>query len=207
MRSRQSNVSHSLKRIFLLLFVIVLALPAWAQRGAMTVPRNLSQLTDRAAYIVRGNVISAQVEKHPEFTNLNTVVVTVRVKETLKGQTGRTFTFRQFIWDIRDRYDAAGYKKGEELLLMMIAPNQYGLSSPAGLQQGRFRILRDKTGKEHAVNGQGNFKLFEGMGTDLARKGITLSAKSSGLVTKHRAGPVAVEDLTGLIRELTQESK
>jgi hypothetical protein len=195
-----------LKRFFLLLLAVVLAAPAWAQRGAMTVPRNLSQLTDRSAYIVRGNVVSAHVEKHPEFTNLDTVVVTLRVKETLKGETGNTFTFRQFIWDIRDRSDGAGYQKGQDLLLMMIAPNQHGLSSPAGLQQGRFRILRDKTGKEFAVNGQSNFKLFEGMGTELARKGITLSAKSSALVAKHRSGPVAVGDLTGLIRELTKES-
>lgn len=199
-------MSHYLKRFFLLLLAVVLAAPAWAQRGAMTVPRNLSQLTDRSAYIVRGNVVSAHVEKHPEFTNLDTVVVTLRVKETLKGETGNTFTFRQFIWDIRDRSDGAGYQKGQDLLLMMIAPNQHGLSSPAGLQQGRFRILRDKTGKEFAVNGQSNFKLFEGMGTELARKGITLSAKSSALVAKHRSGPVAVGDLTGLIRELTKES-
>ncbi len=210
MRSRHITVLHSSKRTFLLLSVLGLLLlasvPAAAQRGALTVSRNLSQLTDRAGIIVRGHVISARVEKHPDFKNLRTVVVTLRVKETLKGETGDTFTFRQYIWDIRDRYHAAGYQKGQELLLLMLTPNHHGLTSPAGLHQGRFRILRDKAGKELAVNGQGNAKLFDGMGTEMARKGITLSTKSSSLIQRHRQGPVAAGDLMGLIRELARES-
>src|SRR4029450_1978616 len=109
---------------------LLLAAPAFAQHGAITVPRNLEQLTDRAADIVRGTVISAHVEKHPEFTNLDTVVVTLRVRETLKGNARGTFQFRQHIWDIRDRWDAAGYRKGQDVLLLMIAPSRYGLSSP-----------------------------------------------------------------------------
>lgn len=203
---------HSLKRAFLLLTVLGLTLlvsvPALAQRGAITVPRNLNQLTDRSATIVRGHVISARVEKHPDFQNLRTVVVTLRVTETLKGPPGDTFTFRQYIWDMRDRAEAAGYRKGQELLLLMVAPSEAGLSSPAGLDQGRFRILRDKTGTELAVNGHGNLGLFRGMNREaLAKKGIALSAKSSSLVEKHRTGPVAVSELTGLIRELTQGSE
>ncbi len=198
----------SFKRFFPLLLIVALAAPAWAQRGAITASRNLSQLTDRSAAIVRGHVVSAQVERHPEFQNLRTVVVTLRVKETLKGPAGDTFTFRQYIWDVRDRADAAGYRKGQELLLLMIAPSQAGLSSPAGMDQGRFRIVRDKTGAELAVNGHGNLGLFRGMNQeDLARRGITLSANSSSLVAKHRRGPVAVSELTSLIRELTQGSE
>lgn len=201
------TVSQTLKQFLLLLVVVALATPAWAQRGALTVSRNLDQLTDRAAVIVRGTVISARVEKHPELSGLNTVVVTLRVQETLKGQVGDTFTFREYIWDIRDRYDAAGYRKGQDLLLLMIAPSQYGLSSPAGLEQGRFRIVRDQTGNEFAVNGHSNFKLFDGIGAQLAKQGITLSPRSSSLVEQHRKGPVALGDLTGLIRELAKVSE
>ncbi|MCI0353596.1 MAG: hypothetical protein L0099_00960, partial [Acidobacteria bacterium] len=152
-----------MKRAFLLLSGLLLTLasvPGFAQRGALTVPRNLSQLTDRAAVIVRGNVVSARIEKHPEFTNLHTVVVTLRVKETLKGEVGDTYTFRQYIWDIRDRYDVAGYRRGLEVILLMNAPNQHGLTSPAGMEQGRFRVFRDRSGNEVAVNGLGNHGLF-----------------------------------------------
>ncbi len=197
-------MSHSLKRFFLLLLAVALVAPApaAAQRGALTVPRNLSQLTDRSAVIVRGHVISARVEKHPELTGLNTVLVTLRVKETLKGQTGDTFTFRQYLWDIRDLHDAAGYRKGQEYLLLMNAPNQKGLASPTGMEQGRFRIFRDREGKEVAANGHSNFALFRNLVAQLAKSGKTLSPRSAKLVQAHRSGPIPTQDLTALIREL-----
>ena len=128
--------------IFLLLFAGAVApTPAGAQRGAMTVPRNLDQLTDRASDIVRGTVVEARIERHPELTALNTVVVTLRLKDTLKGEARGSFTFRQYLWDVRDVYDAAGYRKGQDLLLLMIAPSRLGLTSPAGMEQGRFRQM------------------------------------------------------------------
>jgi hypothetical protein len=41
----------------------------------------------RAGTIVRGNVVSATVEPHPQFPNLQTVVVTLSVSKVLKGST------------------------------------------------------------------------------------------------------------------------
>jgi len=193
-----------MKRLLMLAAMIACTAPAWAQSSALTIPRNLGQLTARSADIVRGTVISARVEKHPEFDSLNTVVVKLQVKETLKGQASGVFAFREYIWDIRDSKDAAGYRKGQDLLLMMIAPSQYGLSSPAGLEQGRFVISRDKNGREVAVNGRGNIKLFDGIGEKVASKGILLSARTSSLVQKQASGPVELRDLTALIRELAQ---
>ena len=184
---------------WLALAACLLTAPAFAQRGAMTVPRNLDQLTDRASDIVRGTVVEARVEKHPELTALDTVVVTLRLKETLKGRGAAHFTFRQYIWDARDVYDAAGYRKGQDLLLLMIAPSRYGLSSPAGMDQGRFRIVRDRAGREMAVNGAGNARLFEGLG-DAGKQGVALTARQASLVAKHRGGPVAADELSAMIR-------
>ena len=194
----------NLRRFLLLVVACAATAPAFAQRGAMTVPRNLDQLTDRAADIVRGTVLSAHVEKHPELTNLDTVVVTLRVRETLKGQAQGTYTFRQFIWDVRDKYDAAGYKKGQDMLLLMLAPNQHGLSSPAGLNQGRFRIEHDRSGREVGVNGHGNIALFQGLQAEVAKEGVALSASQASLVAKHRRGPIEVRHLSELIRELAR---
>lgn len=198
------TMCRNLQRCFLLLLACVVAAPVWAQHGALTVPRNLDQLTDRAADIVRGTVISARVEKHPEFTNLDTVVVTLRVRETLKGAAQGTYTFRQYIWDIRDTHDAAGYRKGRDMLLLMIAPSQYGLSSPAGMDQGRFRIARDRAGREIAVNGTGNMRLFDGLRAAADKEGIALSSSQMSLVAKPRKGPVELRELTALIREFAR---
>ena len=79
------TMRRSAKRALLVLPPAIAAAPAFAQRGAMTVPRNLDQLTDRASDIVRGTVVSARVEKHPELSNLDTVVVTLRVHDTPEG--------------------------------------------------------------------------------------------------------------------------
>lgn len=198
------TMRRNLHRCFVLLLACVVVAPAWAQRGALTVPRNLDQLTDRAADIVRGTVVSARVEKHPEFTNLDTVVVTLRVRETLKGHAQGTFSFREYIWDFRDKLDAAGYRKGQDMLLLMIAPSRYGLSSPAGMDQGRFRIERDRSGRETATNGTGNMRLFDGLRAVTDKEGVTLSSSQMSLVAKHRKGPVELRELTALIREFAR---
>jgi hypothetical protein len=188
-----------LTRCFLVAAACLATAPAFAQRGAITLPRNLDELTDRAQDIVRGTVTDARVEKHPELANLHTIVVTLRVTETLKGSTGDTYTFRQYIWDLRDRDDVAGYRKGQELLLLMNGSSRYGLTSPVGLEQGRFRIQRDRAGREVALNGTGNLRLFERL-QDGAGKPAMLTAQQSSLIAKHRSGPIALDELAAMIR-------
>ncbi len=197
----------AIHRRLLLVAALAVSAPVSAQQGALTVHGNLDQLTDRAALIVRGNVVSARVEKHPDFGSLDTVVVTLRVRETLKGEPRQNYTFRQYIWDLRDRLGAAGYRKGQDLLLLMIEPSAHGLSSPAGLDQGRFRIERDASGREVAVNGQGNFRLFDGIAAEAAKEGAALSPSSMRLAESYRSGPVAVAELSRLIRELAVEDR
>jgi hypothetical protein len=189
-------------RACLLLAALVFTAPALAQRGGITAPRNLEQMTASAADIVRGTVLSARVEKHPELTHLDTLVVTLKVHDTLKGSANGTFAFRQYIWDVRDREDAAGYLKGREFLLLLNAPSRYGLTSPVGMEQGRFRVLRDASGRQVAVNGRGNALLMRGVAGGLAQKGLVLSPASASLATRHQQGPIAVDELEQLIREL-----
>jgi hypothetical protein len=173
-----------------------------AQRGALTRPLNIAQLVAQSAVIVRGHVTSARVEPHPDLRHIFTVVVTLRVDETLKGQAAQNFTFRQFLWDVRDRYDAAGYRKGQHLLLLLNPPTRYGLTSPAGLEQGRFRITRDAQGREMATNGRGNTGLFRGLGERLQRQRLTLGPRATALIQQQPAGPIALDDLRELTRQL-----
>ena len=186
-------------RCIIALTACAMATTSFAQRGALTLPRNLDELTDRAQDIVRGTVTDARIERHPELSNLDTIVVTLRLKETLKGDAQSTYTFRQYIWDLRDRQDAAGYRKGQHLLLLMNAPSRYGLTSPVGLEQGRFRIQRDRAGREVALNGAGNSRLFERLRQPSA-KPAALTLQQESLVAKHRSGPIALDELSGMIR-------
>jgi hypothetical protein len=174
---------------------------AFAQRGALTTPQNIAELSQRTATIVHGFVISARIEPHPQFKNLTTVVVTMRVVQIFKGAPASTFTFRQFVWDIRDKYDAAGYKKGEQLLLLLNANSPYGLTSPAGMDQGRFEISRGPTGVVVAANGHANVGLFANMPMQLKQAGTILSQATTALVVRHRSGPVPLSQLEEIIRQ------
>lgn len=186
---------------------LLCAVPASAQRGAMVLQQNLAELVDEAATAVRGRVVSAQVEPHPEFENLNTVVVTVQVERVLKGQAGATFTFRQFFWDIRDRGNAVGYAKGQHVLLLMIKPSEFGLSSPAGLSQGRFQITRGPDGELLVGNGAGNQGLFRGIAPILQKKGVTLPEHLAQVVAEDGGGPIRLKDLEDIIIALAGTGK
>ena len=160
--------------------------PVRSQQGAQTTQANLTQLVERADTIVRGFVVSSRVEPHPQFSNLQTVVVTISVARVMKGQAGSTYTFRQFIWDNRDIGDGAGYRKAGEVLLFLNPVSQYGLTSPVGLDQGRFRVLRNAKGQEFAVNGRDNLGLFQGVPSGAAENGVRLSRDAQTMMTKTR---------------------
>ncbi len=171
-----------------------------AQRGALTVTHGLDQLTQQADVILRGYVTSAKVEPHPQLTNLMTVVVSMSVSETVKGTPRKSIVFRQYIWDLRDQLDAAQYRKSEELLLFLGPVSENGLTSPVGLEQGRFRVLRDKKGEALAVNGRGNFGLFDSVERRAQARGLQFSPKVAVLVRQPQAGPVPLADLEDAIR-------
>ena len=183
------------------LSVACITLPA-AQRGAITTQRSLAEMVDEAGVIVRGRILSTRVEPHPQYSALWTIVVTLQVDETMKGQAGETYTFRQFIWDQRDRANAAGYQKSGHVLLLLLRPNAEGLSSPAGLEQGRFVLRADSSGRLMAANGRNNVGLLSGVAAQATAKGIRLGPRAAALVAAPRAGPVALDDLRDLIRQL-----
>jgi hypothetical protein len=195
--------SRSVVFVASLLLALSLTDSLHAQRGAISAPQNLAQLTDTAQLIVRGNILSAKFEPHPEIASLKTVVVTMKITETLKGSAPKIYSFRQFIWDIRDRADQAGYRKGQEVLLMMNKPSEVGLTSPVGLEQGRFRIITAHAGNKMAVNGHANAGLFSGMQAELQRRKITLRPEFVRMM--QQTGPVGTTEFSQFIRLLVEK--
>jgi len=188
----------------ILLLLMSIAIPAFSQRGAVTVPVSLDQMTHRADRIIHGSVVSARVEPHPQLTNLSTVVITMQVQDTLKGKPAQTLTFRQYIWDMRDKQDAARYLKGQELLLFLNPVSQYGLTSPVGLEQGRFRITHDRTGKAYVANGRDNAGLFAGTDQRVRAQHTKLSTRAAAVVQQKTPGPIPLDDMKQTIQELAR---
>jgi hypothetical protein len=189
-----------------LLFLTLFGSTTLAQRGAQTAPAPLDQLVESSATILRGHVISTVVEPHPQFANLQTVLVTISVGKVLKGEASPTYTFRQFIWDPRDVAESAGYRKAGELLLFLNPVSEYGLTSPVGLEQGRFRVTRDAKGRAFAVNGRANFGLFDQVSITASARGVKVSRQAEMMMAKP-GGPVSLETLEETVAALAGKSQ
>lgn len=199
------DVSQYLRHALLSLCVVsILTLclhsSSFAQSSARTIPQALDQLTTEADVIVHGYVTSVELQPHPQLRNLMTLVVTMSVVETYKGPARRTISFRQYVWDLNPQWPAAEYGKGQELLLLLRPVSEYGLTSPVGLEQGRFLISTDRKGHVTAVNGRGNVGLFDSVVQRAQARSLHLSPRILTVARQHRAGPVPLSDLQEAIR-------
>jgi hypothetical protein len=192
-----------LASIFLSAFwLAVLAFPAFPQSDALTLPRNLVQLVDESEVVVLGRVTSVTLEPHAQLNNLLTVVVTLQVEDSLKGTTPAIYTFRQAAIEKRDQQQRMGYRVGQHLLLTLIRPSAYGLSSPAGMQQGRFSIAAGPGGKLQATNGFGNAGLLRGLDSQFRAHGTRVAPQVQALLEQPKTGPLPLDDLKSLIRSI-----
>lgn len=200
-------IRSCLRRVSLLVTLtpLLLASPASAQRGALTLPQNVAQLSGRAATIVHAHVLAARVEPHPQYTHLQTVVVTLAVDGVLKGSAGRSLTFREFIWDPRDIADRAGYNVGDEMVLFLNAPTAAGFQTPVGLEQGRFRVKRDAQGPLTVVNGQGNEGLFTGVRQLSAASRLSSHSRQVMAQREKVRGAIPLDVLTDSIRAFASQ--
>jgi hypothetical protein len=152
--------------------------------------------------VLQGQVRNVTLEPHQQLNHLLMVVVTLQVEENLKGRTPATFTFRQAVIDQRDQQQKLGYRVGQHLLLTLIRPSVYGLSSPAGMQQGRFSIVSGPDGKLQVSNGFGNAGLFRGLDSQLPAAGARVSPEIRSMLAQTEPGPVPLTELKSLIRTI-----
>jgi hypothetical protein len=196
------------RKVALLARLVSLAMPAAAQRDARVLHRNLAELVGDSYTIVLGRVASVKAEPHPQFQNIQTVVVTLQVSEVWKGQAGSTFTFRAFVSDPLDFRGKLGYAGNQDALLKLTKPSDIGLSSPAGLEQGRFRVNTDAYGNRTVVNGLSNTGLFRNVQKTSPKLDAQLAAlPARQLLTQHASGPITFDDFKTIVQTLVAGSQ
>jgi len=163
---------------------------------------NLAEMTQRAAIIAQGKVTAVRYEPLPGYAHIDTVLVTLQVAQALKGEVGQTYTFREFIPPGQSRMvHKRRYLVGQQLLLFLATPSQYGLSSPLGRQQGTFHITEDSRGNKYIANEAGNFHLFAGVSQAVNEAGGTLSEQPAELKAL-ASGPVPLTKFVSIIKQL-----
>jgi hypothetical protein len=187
--------------LVLALVVVATSLPLRAQ--FLTRQVNLAYLARRADVVVQGRVANVRYEGLPGYPNIPTVVVTLQVERMLRGPGGTHYTFRQWISSPRELGGKRGYLVGQRLLLFMPLASRAGLSSPLGLEQGRFKIGPDARGQETIANGYGNAGLFKNVPEAAEKAGAGLTEKELHTASTP-SGPVPLEDFVELVEHLKQ---
>lgn len=185
-------------RVPLLFSVLCLAPLSVGQHTAMSRQVTLSELTQEAGRIVHGNVVSSRIEAHPKYKNLKTVVVTMQVRDTLKGKAEKQFSFRQFVFGWGR---SAGYAKGREVVLFLRPVNEEGVTAPAGGDQGIVQVEREQ-GREYASGMQR--KVVLDAVSELARR--NKAAPPSFRAAQLQQSPrVTLEDFKEVVREFARK--
>ena len=187
--------------------VTVLAPTAAAQQGALTLQLNLAQMVEQSQFVVLGRVTAVKAEPHPQFPNLDTVVVTLAVLDPIKGSPGAELTFRQYVFDVNDRNTKLGYRIGEEVALLLRRPSAQNLTSPVGFEQGRFRVERDSANNRVLRNGADNAALFTGLDQTAPNLKGRLSSPVQRMVAEHQFGPISYADFKSFVQSALANSQ
>lgn len=200
------NLSNrkALCRAAFLLLTAVAALGLNAAHAKSVKQQNIVQLMKHADSIVVGTVSS----KTDGFQGgLPYTEITLDVARSVKGQHGKTYTFRQFGLIAPKRMGdgrvnlmvtPAGwptYVEGEQVMLFLHQPaSRTGFQTTAGLNQGKFSIRDGKI-----ANDVGNDALFEGVKFNAA-----LTRQQRDLVTQ-TGGAYEAEAFFGLVRQAVEQ--
>ena len=201
LRVTGQRVSGLRRLLRLAVLAALVLIPVFAHAQSLFRLVNLSYLARRAGVIVQGRVTNVKYEPLPGYEHIPTVRVTLQVEQMLRGPEAKQYTFRQMLPLLRPRPGKAGYQVGQELLLFLPSPSEYGLSSPLGHEQGTFHIARDSQGHKFIANEFNNGSLFKNLASDAAQEGLTLSEPQSQLISV-KGGPVDLDGFVSLVRSL-----
>ena len=199
------SIHRAFRGLTLLVSMALLALSVNVAQANSMKKQNLVELMNAADSIVVGTV----AKKTDGFQQgLPYTEITLNVGQSVKGDHGSTYTFRQFgLIEPRSMGNGkvnlmvtpAGwptYTEGERVMLFLYTPaSETGFQTTAGLTQGKFSIRGDRI-----ANGSGNESLFAGV--QINRK---LSPEFQDLVNQP-SGSYAAEDFLSLVRTAVEEN-
>ena len=199
------SIHRAFRGLTLLVSMALLALSVNVAQANSMKKQNFVELMNAADSIVVGTV-SRRTDGFQQ--GLPYTEITLDVGQSVKGDHGTTYTFRQFglikpksmgNGKVNLMVTPAGwptYTEGERVMLFLYTPaSETGFQTTAGLSQGKFSIRGDRI-----ASGSGNESLFAGV--QFNRK---LSPEFQDLVNQP-SGSYAAEDFLSLVRTAVEEN-
>jgi len=134
------------KSVFLLAVALGFIMPARDVGATSVRALGLEDLVQRAERIFLGQCVA--VREVPDDSGQPVSEITFTIIERIKGVSGDRVTIRQFG---RGTGLVPGYAIGQEVLLFLHPESPAGLTSPVGLGQGKFTIVRQGTDRAGAI--------------------------------------------------------
>jgi hypothetical protein len=201
----KNSFSKACRSAVLLASIAVLALSMNVAHAKNIRKQNFAELMTHTDSIVVGTVTKKTDGFH---RGLPYTEITLSVGQSIKGDHGESFTFRQFgLIEPRSMGDGrvnlmvtpAGwpvYAEGEQVMLFLHKPaSETGFQTTAGLTQGKFTIRGDRV-----ANGTGNDALFAGVNI-----ASSLDTSLRDLVNQP-GGAYAAEDFFALVQAAVEEN-
>lgn len=199
-------IHRPLRGVMLLVSMAIVALGMVSVAHAKNVKKqNIVELVSHTDSILVGTVSNKTDGFHK---GLPYTEITLDVGQSIKGDHGSSYTFRQFgLIEPRSMGDGrvnlmvtpAGwptYVKGEQVMLFLHKPaSETGFQTTAGLTQGKFTIKGSQI-----ANGNGNDALFAGV-----KINAKMTATQQDLV-KQPGGAYAAEAFLSLVKTAVQEN-
>lgn len=195
------------RSLWLSVLSLAFSIPAWS---ITVLQLNLEQLTGLSEKVFDGRCVDIQQETDARGRNVQKV--TFDVIEMLKGEPSAQITFRQ-IGLVDGGSDIGGgvkiegldrdlprYQLGEEAVVFLSAPGSSGLTTPVGLEQGKFAVV-ETDGAKTVVNGAGNRGLFIGADKSLKMKAMAVTSTDRALI-RTNGGALPYDTLVSFVKKL-----
>lgn len=168
-------------------------------------PQNVVDLVSHSERILVGEVVG--LTDGFDAQGVPYTEVTLRVEDSIRGDNGSTYTFRQFgLLAPRDLGDGRTnlmvspdgwprFRADENVMVFLYQPAQMtGLQTTVGLMQGKFSIVDGQM-----INEVGNANVFHKVNIDES----LLSASEARLVREHHE--LDAQTFVGLVKRAVQE--
>jgi len=162
-----------------ILLLLLCGLPFSTAEASKVRPINLEEMTERAGRVCPGRVTHIAFVDDAEIGR-RLLVATFDVRRGVKGTAASSVTIRMLADDDRT-LGLPRFAVGEQVVLFLYEESVLGLTSPVGLGQGKFTVVKDKKGRSLAVNEFGNANLAHDLSVKASeRLGDSLSLLKSG---------------------------
>lgn len=161
---------------------------------------NLEDMVRNADRIFWGQCISVETLNSSEY-GMEIRQYKFRVVEGLKGvESGQALSIRQ-VYGFPGGQVAGipHYQKGQQVLLFLHGDSRLGLTSPVGMYQGTFRVVKLKDGETAFINSVENRNLAKGFGT---RSASSLGVTVDEMDAMKSGQPLRLSDFEALVSKI-----